>query len=172
MPALSKRIFILTGGMPQTVNDLCYYIAIEHYDAKKTDIVLKSEQVHIAEQKWTFERMTAEYSVINGYFKENIKEDVALNYILISLQEFTWKEFSSSELLFAIGNIYGENTKSLNNKKVKAYLDKLADDTENRNILIKTNADGYRIKSFKTFACLMMALYSKDNVICCEEEWT
>ena len=172
MIALSNRIFDLTGGMPQTVNDLCYYIAIEHFDAKEAKILQKSELVHIAEIKWTFERMTSEYSVINGYFKENVKNDVALNYVLISLQEFKRKEFSSSELHFVIENNYGESAKTLHAKKVKTYLGQLADDAENRNILVRTNADGYRVKSFKTYACLVMVLYSENNVVCCTDELT
>lgn len=40
--------------------------------------------------------------------------------------------------------------KSIPVAKVKEYLNRIADGQENRNILVKTNDDGYKIKSYRT----------------------
>lgn len=168
MSELSMKIHNLSGGLPQTVNDLCYYIAIEHLDIGEDKIELGSEIMKRAEQKWISERMLAEYSVIRGYFTENITDNELLNYVLFSMSTFDLREFSSSEIRAKAEIAMGDNVKKgLSVKKVKDYIERLADDTGNRNILVKTNTDGYRIKSYKTKACLLSVLYIENDKLFC-----
>lgn len=168
MSELSMKIHKLSGGLPQTVNDLCYYIAIEYCDNGEYKLELDSEIMKRAERKWISERMLAEYSVIRGYFTENIADNELLNYVLFSMSKFDLREFSSSEIRAQAEVAMGDNVKKgLSVKKVKDYIERLADDTENRNILVKTNADGYRIKSYKTKACLLSLLYMENDKLFC-----
>ena len=168
MSELSMKIHNLSGGLPQTVNDLCYYIAIEHFDNSEDIIELDSEIVKKAEQKWIAERMLAEYSVIRGYFSENIAGNELLNYVLFSISAFDLREFSSSEIRAQAEVSMGDNVKkSLSVKRVKDYIERLSDDTGNKNILVKTNTDGYRIKSYKTKACLLSMLHIENDKLIC-----
>ena len=165
---LSMKIHKLSGGLPQTVNELCYYIAIEHFDMDEKKIELDSEIMKRAEQVWISERMLAEYAVIKGHFTENITNNELLNYVLYSMSTFDLREFSSSEIRAQAEIAMGNNTqKGLSIKKVRDYIERLADATENRNILVKTNVDGYRIKSYKTKACLLLMLYIDNNKLFC-----
>ncbi len=167
MNELANEIYKLTGGLPQAVNELCYDIAISHFDRNESEIVASSEIVYNAELKWIFERMVGEYSVVNGYFLENINSNPLLNNILYLLGEFELREFSVSQICAKMDMLMMEVKGTLSQKKVRDYLDKLSDEQENRNILIKTNADGYKIKSYKTKACISMVLYVKDNQVKC-----
>ena len=168
MSELSMKIYNLSGGLPQMVNELCYYIAITHLDYGEEKIEIDSEILKKAEQKCISERMLAEYSVIRGYFMENIADNELLNYVLFSMRAFDLREFSSSEIRSQAEIEMGDNTeKSLSLKKVKDYLERLADDTGNRNILVKTNTDGYRIKSYKTKACLILMLRIENDRLLC-----
>lgn len=171
MLELSMKIYNVSGGLPQTVNELCYYIAIEHFDINEDKMEPNSEIMKKAEKKWLSERMLAEYSVIRGYFMKNIADNELLNYVLFSMTSFDLREFSSSEIRAQAEVAMGDNAKKgLSIKKVKDYVERLADDTENRNILVKTNTDGYRIKSYKTKACLLSMLYiENDKLICLDD---
>lgn len=171
MTELALEIHNITGGLPQAVNELCYDIAITHFDEGKSEIVPSSQTVYQAKVKWIAGEMVAEYTVIYGYFIENIKKDPLLNYILYSLSEFKMREFSVSEMRSKAEVIIADIKKSLKVSKVREYLDILSDEQNNKNILIKTNADGYKIKSYKTFACISIVLdldVEKNQVTCVE----
>ncbi len=168
---LANRIYTLTGGFPQAVNELCYDVAIVHYDNNKNEIEIPSELEYKAELKWLEESMLAEYSVVNSYFMENVCKDDLLNYILYSLCEFKMREFSVSEIKAQAEMLMTDEKKQISNVKAKKFLDRLSDDTDNRNILIKTNADGYRVKSYKTMACISIILYIDDiNQVRCTDD--
>lgn len=167
---LSMKIHKLSGGIPQTVNEICYYIAIAHLDCGVDKIELDSEIMKKAEQNWINERMMAEYSVIRGYFTENMSDNQELNYVLFSMSTFDLREFSISEIRAKAEISMGDNVKQgVKIKKVREYIERLADDTGNRNILVKTNTDGYKIKSYKTRACLLLALYIENGKLMCLE---
>lgn len=165
LDALSNYIFARTNGMPQSVNDLCYYIAIAYLDARQTNIVQNSSFVEEGEKNWVDARLDAEYSLIRGLYKENVKTDIKNNHILFALRNYRLIEFSSSEVLAYIDSYLNREIKGMNKTAVKKYLIKLADDSKNRNILEKTCDDGYKVKSYKTFACINIVLVNENDNI-------
>lgn len=167
---LSSRIYLLTRGVPQAVNELCYNIAISFFDGNETEIEQSSELMRKAEISWMAERMLSEYSIISGYYTNNLHEEVLLNYVLFALTENGLREFSTTEIRYQAELYMGNKRKSLPLNRVKKYLEQLSDDSENRNLLIKIYADGYKVKSYKTLACLSISLYlHNDDVRCIDD---
>ncbi len=161
---LAQKIYDMTGGFPQAVNDLCYYIAIQHLDANKTEISDNSELIYNAQIKWIGKRMLFEYEIIKNNYTENLKNEPLLNFILYVLRDYGMREFSVSEIRSKAEQTMDDETATLGMSKAKAYLCKLADSTKNSNILEQTAPDGFRIKSNKTLACLMAVITDCDGV--------
>lgn len=164
---LSQYIYNITNGMPQAVSELCYHIAINHYDSKKTEIIAGSTCVYDANIKWVQNRMLPEYSVIRKYYLDNIHtNNDLLNFVLASIENFKDRAFSAEQMRSTAEEAMGDNISSLGLKKVQNFLDTISDDKENRNLLIKTEYSAYKSKTYKTTACLSIALDIKDsNVI-------
>lgn len=161
---LSQKIYDMTGGFPQAVNDLCYYIAIQHLDANRTEISDNSDLIYNAQIKWIGKRMLFEYEIIRKNYNNNLKNDSLLNYILYVLRDYGMREFSVSEIRSKAEQTMDNENASLGVNKVKTYLYQLADSTQNSNILEQTVPDGFRIKSNKTLACLMAVMTDIDGI--------
>lgn len=165
MKGLTKRIFDLTWGFPQAVNELCYYIAISHYDANETDIKFPSEAVYRAEKELVRKSMMAESLILKGYFDENNHSNPLLNYILYASNNIGMKEFSAEKILATAEQYIRESEKMLPITQVKDFLNMLSEQQENRNILIRTKNNGYRFKSYKTFSCISVVLDIKNDEV-------
>ncbi len=163
---LSKYIYNTTNGMPQAVSELCYYIAIKHFDEHVTDITCGSSLVNEANRLWVQKRMFSEYLVIKKYYYDNLEGESTenLNYILASIDSFGLRTFSAEQMRSKAEEVMGDNyTTTLNINKVRNFLDLLSDDSENRNLLIKTEYREYKAKSFKTNACITLSLDVNDD---------
>ncbi len=165
---LSKEIFIHTGGFPQAVNELCYNIALVHLDDNKNEIAISGESIIKAERQWLNESLLAEYSVVNEYFMKNLSETEYLNNILYSFTEIQMREFSVSEIIAQAEELINDEKRSISKTKVKAFLDELSEEENNRNILVKTNENGYKLKSYKTLACIRITLKIEGNCVICQ----
>lgn len=168
---VASRIYDCTNGFPQAVNELCYDIAITHFDRGIPVITDSSDAFYYGEIKWLKESMMAEYSVINGYFIENISNNPLFNYILYALSEFDTHEFSVSQMRAKAEELMGDSNEGITLAKAREYLDRLSEEKDNRNILIKTNADGYRLKSFKTMACILITLHIDNDQVRCSDDF-
>lgn len=165
MNALTKRIYELTWGFPQAVNELCYYIAISHLDANETNIIFPSRTVYKAEIEWVSRSMLAESQVIKGYFDENNIDNPLLNFILYASSIFEMKEFSVEKMHAMVEQLIGDTSKRIPITKVRSFLNRLSEQQENRNILIKTKDNGYKFKSYKTLSCISVVLDVKNDEV-------
>ena len=73
---VSKKIFECAGGVPQSINDLCNYIAFEHFDAKKDSIDTSNPEFYDGCNRWILERMKPEYELIYSFFIANVNRKV------------------------------------------------------------------------------------------------
>lgn len=166
---IARLIHTHSDGIPQAVNELCYFIALTHFDGKEKRIEPESDITTQAVLEWIKDRMIGEYSILLKFYEENLKDKNENNMILYSLKEFGTREFSVSQLKSQIDAIFGEKGDAISLKKIRDYLLILAEDSSNSNILVRKNEEGYKQKSFKTYACLNQAIYLDDNVIKCIE---
>ena len=157
---MTKKIYELTGGVPQAVNELCYEIAIAHYDKNKDIIDSRNPEVYTAQTKWINGNMKVVSSVIHRVFIENIKNEPNLNFVLYSLTEVKpGEEFTVQQIEAKVDELMGNPNRTVTKKSIKRFLDKLSDEVDNNNLLINTNINSYKIQSFKTSACLKIVLY-------------
>jgi hypothetical protein len=161
---LSQFIYNITNGMPQAVTELCYYIAIKHFDENVNEVIPGGSLVNAANRKWVQKRMYSEHLVIKKYYYDNKETEINLNYVLASIDNFGLRTFSAEQMRSKAEEAMGDNcTTSLNLSKVRNFLDILSDDSENRNLLIKTEYKEYKSKSFKTSACISLSLDINDT---------
>lgn len=163
---LSSLIMKETDGIPHSMCDLGYYIAINHFDNKNNVIDYQSNLVKGAIHNWIKESLSDEYYIISKIYQNNIRLKNNKNLILYALIHYDKKEFSSSQIFGYIDGFGMHDKKGVNtSKNVKVYLDELANEDNNNNILIKIYEDGYRIKSIRILVCLQNMLYEENNII-------
>lgn len=155
-----------TDGIPQSVNELCYFIALSHYKKNEIKICLNTNAFTDGKKAWISQFLLAEYSLIRDLFYKN-KENLAyLNYVLYVISEQKLKLFTAERIVATIDSptFVEIRGKQITYKRVKKYLDELSDDGSNKNILLKYN-DEYRIKSYKTYRCLKLVIIKKDGQV-------
>ncbi|MCQ2080459.1 MAG: ATP-binding protein [Lachnospiraceae bacterium] len=155
---LSNYVLKCTAGIPQSVNEMCYCLAISYYDNESDKILMNDEIFIKAQEGWVKTRLAAEYSVIRGLYNDNISESNGLNHVLYALCNYEKSDFSSSQVNAYIDGYLPKPIKGLNKTNIKKYLIKLSDDKNNRNLLVKKSEDLFEMKSFKTFACINLVI--------------
>lgn len=161
--AVSERIFECAGGVPQSINDLCNYIAFEHFDAKKESIDTSNPEFYDGCNRWILERMKPEYELIYSFFIANVKQNKNLNFVLYAIAEHDNKPFSAQKIKASAEEAMLNETQSLNQKQVTEFLIKISDTSDNNNILNITNVDEYKIRSAKTKGCMQTLLDIRDD---------
>lgn len=152
---ISEDIRKWTDGLPQSVCDLCYEIAISFYDALKDKIQFSENEYIMAIENWLNKRLIAEYSVISGLYNENIKTAKQNNYILYALKKYKCTTFSYTQVQAYIDELTpNKEVKGLTKTGIKKYLQKLSETDTNRNILVQVGNGDFKIKSYKTYACI------------------
>ena len=152
---ISEDIRKWTDGLPQSVCDLCYEIAISFFDASKEKIRFGENEYRLASDKWMNKRLIAEYSVISGLYNDNIKTAKQNNYILYALKKYKCTTFSHTQIQAYIDELTpNKEIKGLTKTGIKKYLQKLSETDKNRNILVQIGNDDFKIKSYKTYACI------------------
>lgn len=155
---VSNYVLKCTAGIPQSVNEICYCIAITYYDEHINKIMLNDEIFMKAQENWVKTRLTSEYSVIRGLYNDNVSESNGMNHVLYALCNYEKGDFSSSQANAYIEGYLTKQIKGLNKTNIKKYLIKLSNDENNRNLLVKKSEDLFEIKSFKTYACIKLVI--------------
>lgn len=152
---ISEDIRKWTDGLPQSVCDLCYEIAISFFDASKVKIQFDEDEYKLAIKRWLNNRLVAEYSVISGLYNDNVKNAKQNNYILYALKKYKCTTFSYTQIQAYIDELTpNKSVKGLTKTGIKKYLQKLSETETNRNILVQVGNDDFKVKSYKTYACI------------------
>lgn len=168
--SLSKNIYKSTDGIPQSVNDLCYYLALAHYEKNEQSIKVDTDTFYVGKKKWIRNYLFVEYTLVRALYLENIENAECLNYVLYAISLLKHDSFTAEKVIFNIDNHVNYRGSSLSLAKIKRYLNQLSDDGNNNNILVKKNENWYSIKSYKTYICLNSVLVLQNGKISLECE--
>ena len=171
LDSFSRYILNNTRGVPQSVKDFCYQIAVIFLKNKHLTIDMNDKSslklLKLAEEEWLKVSFLSDYSIISNLYWDNISHDKKNNYILFQIQEDDMVEVSVDRL-YANMTVYFPNLdKELPSKKrVAEYLKSISDSSNNCNILEQRSDSIYSVRNTKILLCMRLMLYLEEDEVC------